>query len=284
MSQISCMSFNILSCDTHDGGFELPRTRIRHVISVIREQAPDLLGVQEACNLCCEDAENKACKGFDWCAPMIEEMDKLGYDYSILRDQKDFALPRQTIGCGLIIFFKRERFILNESGCYAYRHDFNRYFQWAKLTDKKYNKPILFTNTHLSVDQPIFGNWNPVVGDGYRVVEAYKLLRFWHENCDENTALFATGDYNSTPDSNTQSVLRYGRFKPSYLVTQKPDERGTVHGTLTAHIIDYCYVNPTAQIVTEYHPITTIYESDADCQLKGYPSDHRAIMTYCDYK
>ncbi len=284
MSQVSCMSFNILSCDTHSSGFELPETRIAHVVRAIKEQNPDLIGVQEACNLSCPDPANKSCKGFDWCAPMISEMDKLGYNYTILRDQEDFKLSRQNIACGLIIFFKKDRFTLEKSGCYGYKHDANRYFQWARLKDNKYDKPILFTNTHLSIDQPIFGKWNPVVGDAFRVVEAYKLLRFWDENCDENTALFATGDYNSTPDSNTQSVLRQGRFRPSYMVSQKPDELGTVHCAQTAHIIDYCYVNPTAQTVTEYHPITSVYESNEDCRLKGYPSDHRPIMTYCDYK
>ena len=66
MSQVSCMSFNILSCDTHDCGFEKPADRIRHVIQTIKEQNPDLLGVQEACNLSCQNPENKRCHGFDW--------------------------------------------------------------------------------------------------------------------------------------------------------------------------------------------------------------------------
>ena len=283
MSQVSCMSFNILSCDTHDCGFEKPADRIRHVIQTIKEQNTDLLGVQEACNLSCQNPENKRCHGFDWCEPMLNALDELGYGYSILRDQEGFALPRQTIACGLIIFFKKDRFELKESGACPYPHDKGRYYQWAKLLDKEYKKDILFTNTHFSIDQKVVDAHSSVAGGAYRTVEAAMLLNFWAKNCDESTALFATGDYNSTPLSEAQSLLRSKQFKPSYLIAEIPDELGTVNCSKTAHIIDYCYVNPSAQRVLEYHPITTRYESDIDCKLKGYASDHRAIMTYCDY-
>ena len=71
MSQVSCMSFNILSFDTHDCGFEKPADRIRHVIQTIKDNDPDLIGIQEACNLSCKDAATKRCRGFDWVEPLF---------------------------------------------------------------------------------------------------------------------------------------------------------------------------------------------------------------------
>lgn len=280
MSQISCMSFNILSCDTHNCGFELPAARINHVLQTIKDHDPDLLGVQEACNLSCP--EPKGCDGFDWCEPMLKALDEMGYDHSILREQKGFTLPRQNIACGLIIFFKKGRFVLNESGCFNYPDDVNRYYQWVKLTDTKYNKPIVFTNTHFSIDPWMSGKFIPLAGDGFRTAEAYFLLKFWKKHCDENTALFATGDYNCDDNSAAQQLLRTEVFQPSKEIAQKSNKISSVHGGSTA-TIDFCYVNPTAQTVTEYFPITTAYPSDVDCKWKGYPSDHRAIMTYCNY-
>jgi len=282
MADISCMGFNVLSCG-YDG-FELPADRFPYVIRTIKEQNPDLIGVQEACNLSCRDPEEKGCRGFDWCAPLIETMDELGYDYSILRDQEGFLLERQNIACGLIIFYKKDRFVLNESGCYGYPHDKNRYFQWVKLTDTQFDRNVLFTNTHFSIDITVAGvRYNRVAGDAYRTAEAAMLLNFWHKNCDENTALFSTGDYNSVPHSAAQELLRSKQFKPAYMVAQKADERGTVHLSKAASVIDYCYVNPAAQTVTEYYPVTTRYEGNPAFAHNGYPSDHRAIMTYCNY-
>ena len=283
MANISCMGFNILSCDTHDSGFEKPADRFHHVVRTIREQAPDLLGVQEACNLCCSEPETKRCFGFDWCEPMIKAMDELGYDYSILRDQEGFKLKRQTIACGLIIFFKKDRFELKDSGCAPYSPDQGRYYQWVKLLDKEYERSILFTNTHFSINPWLIDAHNWILGNANRTVAAGELLRFWYKNCDENTALFATGDYNCDPRSDAQGILRSRHFKPSNIVAEIPDEHGTCNGAKEACTIDFCYVNPKAQTVKEYKVIKDHYESEAECRWAGYASDHRALMTYCDY-
>ena len=125
--------------------------------------------------------------------------------------------------------------------------------------------------------------------EAYRTAEAGMLLDFWYNNCDENTALFATGDYNSEPTTVTQAVLRSKQFKPSYVISLTPEDRGTVnvrvgHNTLIPHIIDYCYVNTDAQTVLNYYPIVKKFDTDFEGQFAGFSSDHRAIMTYCDYK
>ena len=122
-----------------------------------------------------------------------------------------------------------------------------------------------------------------MAGDAYCTVEAVRLLGFWHEHCDEQTALFATGDYNSEPTTPAQTLLRSNRFQPSYLLVEIGDERNTVNWRNDSHIIDYCYVNPTAQKVREYHPILRRFETTGEGARVGYASDHRAIMTWCDY-
>lgn len=281
MSQISCMSFNILSYDTWYCGFEPAATRIKYVLNTVKENDPDLVGVQEACELGSSTSEQ--CD-FEWCGNMIAEMEKLGYGHSAVNEQPGFKRDKQNIACGLIIFFKKDRFVLNESDAFEYPHDKVRYFQWAKLTDTKYDKPILFTNTHFSINPRLGSGTDTTAGDAFRATESYMLLKFWLQNCTEGVSLYATGDYNSKPSSAAQTLLRSKTFKPSFLIPEIPDEIGTVNLAQTANIIDYCFVNPDVQAVKQYKVITTTYPSEAEGKCAGMASDHRAIMTYCDYK
>lgn len=284
MSEVSCMGFNVLAYGTN--GAETPEVRYNYVMTTIKEEMPDLIGIQEACQLGC--TKNPLCT-WDWVEHLSEDLGALGYDYSALKDQKGFVHPKMNIGCGLMIFFKKDRFELKESDAFSYPHDPYRYYQWAKLVDKQYEKDILFTNTHFSIPPKVADANNVPVGEAYRTAEAGMLLDFWYNNCDENTALFATGDYNSEPTTVTQAVLRSKQFKPSYVVSLTPEDRGTVnvrvgHNTLIPHIIDYCYVNSDAQTVLNYYPIVKKFDTDFEGQFAGFASDHRAIMTYCDYK
>ena len=284
MADVSCMGFNVLACSARNSGWELPPQRFPNVMRTIESEMPDLIGVQEACSLFCKDAIHKDYCGFDWREQMICAMANLGYGYVALQEQQDFKLHAQHVTCGLMIFFKKDRFELKEDGCACFEHDPHRYFQWARLADTAYGRDILFTNTHFSTDPHVAGqNWHETAGSGYRTVEAVKLLNFWHENCGENTVLFATGDYNSVPYSTEQVLLRSKQFKPSYMVAQEADERGTMHCKKAAFMLDYCFINPAAQTVTKYYPITTRFENPTGCTFGGYPSDHRAIMTLCNY-
>ena len=291
MSQISCMSFNILACDTHSSGWELPPARFPYILDTIRTADPDLLGVQEACDDPCPDEEKRAkrgCTGWNWCNTMLESVCALGYEGVALRDLEGMGVPKMSIGCGLIIFYKKDRFEKMDAGCECFAHDPARHFQWVKLHDKKYDRSILFTNTHFSINRKVCDTKNAVAGDAYRTVQAVKLLNFWHQNTDANTALFATGDYNSASTSTCQTLLRSKQFKPSQIIAEKWDERGSMHMSKLSNPIDYCYVNPTAQAVKEYKVMANRYDFEGvDTERfprAGYASDHRAIMTYCDYK
>ena len=287
MSQISCMGFNILACDTHHSGWELPSKRLSYVLETIRAEDPDLLGIQEACDHPCtpDKIAERGCE-MNWCETLLKTVPPLGYEAVALRDQEGFVKEKMTIGCGLIIYYKKDRFEKLEDGCAPYGADPGRYYQWVKLLDKKYNRKVLFTNTHLSINPMLGEAKSPMAGEAYRTAQAVRLLKFWLRNCEEDTALFATGDYNSIPTSNAQTLLRSLQFKPSQVIAERSDEHGTMHLRKTAYTIDYCYVNPTAQTVKEYKVIANQFDATPTEQFPraGYASDHRAIMTYCDYK
>lgn len=290
MSQISCMSFNILACDTHSSGWELPPQRHSYIMQTIAREDPDLLGIQEACDASCyakpEHMEKRGCADWNWCNTMLESVCKLGYKAVALRDQQGFEREKMNIGCGLIIFYKQDRFEVLEDGCESFAHDPVRYFQWVKLLDKKYDRRILFTNTHFSINRKVCDAKSGVAGEAFRTVQSVNLLNFWYKNCQADTALFATGDYNSLPTSTCQTLLRSNVFKPSQIVAETSDERGTMHLRKAAHTIDYCYVNTNAQNVTEYKVCADWFGTAPSERFPraGYASDHRAIMTYCDYK
>ena len=147
-----------------------------------------------------------------------------------------------------------------------------------------------YSNYTIEVEEAEFSSRRlPALFDGYRIVQAVKLANFWFKNCDERTALFATGDYNSLPHSNAQAMLRSLQFQPSQLLAERSDEYATMNFAKTgSYILDYCYVNPSAQAVREYKVVRThFYVTEAELRQyprAGYASDHRAIMTYCDYK
>ncbi len=284
--QISCMGFNVLSYGTN--GAETPTERYPYVMATITDEMPDLIGIQEACEKNSSSSKNPE-NTLDWVIELSQDLGNLGYDYLAIKDQKEFKLPKQNIAAGLLIFYKKDRFKLIDDGAVNYTPDPKRYFQWAKLYDTKFDRNILFTNTHFSTAPKVCGAANALVGEAYRTVAAAELVEFWKNNCDENTALFATGDYNSEPITIAQQILRSQAFKPSYLISKIPNDQGTVnvragHNPLVPHLIDFCFVNQDAQTVENYYPIVRRFETNNDGLFAGYASDHRAIMTFCNYK
>lgn len=280
MSDISCMSFNILDWDTHYDGYEPAEKRFDYILKIIEKYNPDLLGVQEAAEI---GSSSKSI--FDWCGKLTAALAERGWAASLLRDQKGFQLEKMNIGCGLIIFYKKDRFTLQESGCRGYELDIHRYYQWVKLIDEKYKKTILFTNTHFSIDKNVGDTISYPAGDAYRTVEARILLNFWNENCPPDTALFATGDYNSVPTSGAQILLRSKQFKPSNRLALEWDDFGSMHTSREYCTLDYCYVNPSAQQIDEYRVIKDIFPADrTEYAMAGYPSDHRPLLTLATYK
>lgn len=279
MSQISCMSFNILAWDTNRRGFDKNYVRFPLVVETIRDEDPDLIGIQEAQQYKCFLSSD-----FEWCQKLIDAMDELGYAHCAIKDDKGFIHGRQNICCGLIIFYKKDRFTLKDRGAFFYPHSNYRYFQWVKLYDNKFERQVLFTNTHLSIDPKVGDSKLPALGNAHRTTEAGYLLDFWRKNCSDGCALFATGDYNSYHTSTPHEILKALHFKPSAEVAEIPDVNGTMNGMIWPYALDYCYINTKAQNVLQYKVVIRRFETGTDAKLWGFPSDHRPIMTYCDYK
>ena len=147
MADITCMGFNVLAYGTN--GAESPEERYPYVITTIKDEMPDLIGIQEACEKGCSSSGNPQ-NTLDWVIELGRDLGELGYDYSALKDQKGFVHPKQNIGSGLMIFYKRDRFEVTDSGAFSYPYDPYRYFHWAKLHDNKHDRDVLFTNTHFS--------------------------------------------------------------------------------------------------------------------------------------
>ncbi len=288
MSDLSCMSFNVLSWDTGNCGFESPVIRFEYALRVIDEQAPDLLGLQEAC----EDYRDEL-EGVNWYARFKEELGARGYGCVGIKEQKSFAAPEVRIAYGLMIFYKKDRFTVTQSDCFMYPYDSSRYYLWSVLHDNQFDKDLLFTDTHFSINQKIADEHIPEATRAVRAVEGMQLARFWWEKTDKGRlALLATGDYNSTPNTDAQKILRSGIFKPSFMVAAERDEVGSCFDwwcyggkdVVDESTLDYCFVNINVQQVDEYRVIQRVYPTDSTLKYAGHPTDHRPIMTYFSYK
>ncbi len=274
---ISCMSFNLLSRNTGGTTFAEAPVRFPYAVKTIFKYNPDILGVQEA------EGWVKTAQ-LDWYIEMAKVLTTLGnYEYAAIIDDKACKLERQTIGAGLMIFYKKNRFTLMDRGCVRYEEGPDRYFQWVKLHDNDYDKDVVVTNTHFSINP-----WNAdrtardvEKGKQLRHIEGVHLCDFWKENVGEGTALFATGDYNHVHTEPAYEALHDGPFVFSRTVAKQPDpnERNTV---------DYIYVNPAATDILHYHTITDTFEKDSPI-VGGDPilylsSDHWPTICYANYK
>ncbi len=257
---ISCMSFNVLGCETK--GFEPRAVRGPHLPKLILEYSADLVGVQEA---------NSGGKSYDFCDALVYPLCVAGpYACSQLRHQAGFQekVGKQPNGAGLIIFYKKDRFELLAEGAHKYTSTEKqaRYFQWVKLKDKQTDKTVVMTNTHWSINWDEEGNYCVASGDRHRTKQAHELLAFWKGHADE-AILFATGDYNCKEDSKWYNIAAADKFKGAQqvIVPAKVNDRD----------VDQCFVNPETVTVEKYEFIDAeIKEGDRTFRY----SDHRPLM------
>lgn len=257
---VTCMSFNVLAYNTGEQKLELPETRAPYVAKLIREQNPDIVGIQEAVEY------NGSRASYDWCGGLQEALGDI-YDARTVLDEEDCYFGMMEITAGLMILYRKDRFQPEDSGCFEYTADGSRYFQWIKLKDVKYNTSLYVTNTHLSIN-----NKGYEIGNANRTVEAEELLAFWESHAD--APLFATGDYNCQSVEDPHLTLqRNGKFFPSCDISE---------GEETGSGLDFCYVNVDHQTVKDYKRLSKSYQIE-DGQYMDI-SDHDPIMTYAEYK
>lgn len=255
--QISCLSMNVLAYNTGGQENAPPEERLPAMIERIRSLDADIVGVQEAV----EDYTYKS--SCDLAFGLTDGLKDL-YDSRWLTEEEDSAFTMMEISAGLIIFYKKDRFELRDSGCHEYFDDANRYFQWVKLYDKSVKKEVYVTNTHWSIDNNH--------GAESRVGEGEELAEFW-ENTVGDAPLFATGDYNCYVYDDAQLRLQQGIYQPSCEAENLPDSTST---------IDFCYYNTACMRVTDYRYLSHEYDNGAGQTVTF--SDHHPVFTVAEYK
>ncbi|MBR5783119.1 MAG: hypothetical protein IKY33_02710 [Clostridia bacterium] len=264
-----CMSFNVLQWDTNHGGYATPATRAPWILDTIKDYDPDLLGTQELT----KGVTNTA--GWDMYQYLVDNL-KSEYDSRSLIEEKEdganVAVNSLTIGSGLVIFWKKDRFDLKDSGAQVYSIDSGRHYQWVKLYDNQEKITILMTNTHLSIN----GSKGVDHGNALRSSEAGELSTFWRKNCTDQMALYGTGDYNHTKSTEAFSILNKDQFLSSRDVCLKANASSN---------IDYIYINSNVQDCYQYVRCEETYEPEGvhkgDRNPAYCPSDHHAIVIYC---
>lgn len=269
---ISCMSFNVL---TWWKGYEhwcmSEEIRQPESVKLILKYEPDLLGIQEADNYLSY-----------WCDYLSARLQQTGiYRCLKMEDEaaytkiyKDHSRPHQLCSSGLMIFYRRERFDLLDHGGFQYTSADNqgRYFQWAKLKDKKTDQVVYMTNTHWAINYTEDAKPSVEAGDRHRTVEAKELLHFWETEVGDNL-LFATGDYNAAYDSKWIDIARGGIYKEAQDVFDgKP---------ITERKIDHCFINPNLQKVEECNFIKDTFVYDG---VETHYSDHWPFWIKTSYK
>ena len=271
----SCMSFNILERNTGAHTYYAhPEVRAPWIVETIKKYKPDLLGCQEVTN------GTNGEEFYDMYTYLTNALTNEGYAFSGMMDSKgkagsNMTATRYSIGAGLVIFWKKDRFEMKDFGAQIYSNSSVRHFQWVKLYDKQEDITILMTNTHLAADNP-----PRVSTDADFDQQANELLRFWEKNCKKDMALYATGDYNRQPNTTAYANLLQGRYLNSADFALEADATAW---------IDHVFINGDVQECIKYHRCTETFEpkgvapsSDPNNRNKEYcASDHYAVISYC---
>ncbi len=272
----TCMSFNVLACNSGGGTYSHPSVRAPWILDTIKDYKPDLLGCQEVIKQI-NNVEN-----YDMYTYLTTNLSKMGYDFKGMMDAKGkagstVAVADYTVASGLMIFWKKDRFELKDFGTRVYTNDSGRHFQWVKLYDKEERITILMTNTHMSINPGTPGD--VAAGDALRARQANELYQFWNVNCKEDMALYATGDYNHRTSTTAFGNMTKGKFVSSREFSRSANADSW---------IDHVLINGDIQECFKYERCNETYEPagmpkpDPDKRNIQYcASDHYAVIAYC---
>lgn len=276
----SCMTFNVLEKNTGGTAYQPPHIRAPWIVQTITKYNPDLLGCQEVTK------GTGTTENYDMYTYLTTNLKAKGYAVNGLMDSKGkpgstVALDEYDIGSGLLIFWKKDRFELKDSGGIVYTADKvqKRHIQWVKLYDKKEDITILMTNTHMSIDPKVGAVADKPAGDLVRAQEALQLFNFWEKNCKEDMALYATGDYNHAVTDQAFANMTAKRYVSTRDIAQVVNAKSG---------IDHILINGDLQDCYQYHRCNETFEpngvtaGDVDNRNINYvPSDHYAVIAYC---
>ena len=179
------------------------------------------------------------------------------------------------------IFYKKNRFVLIESGNFALSENPNVYgvkgwdasypriATWAILKDRKTGKKIAYFNTHLDNDGKIARK------------EGIKLILSMMKKVAKNMPAIITGDFNCTDEEEPSAILRANKMENARnkaAIVYGPDWTWHDYGRLPLNersIIDHIFISNQLK--------ATRYRVIGDKPDKVYLSDHNAVFVNLEY-
>lgn len=252
-------SFN-LRMDTSRDGKNSWAARKEMVKGLIRFHDLDIIGTQE---------------GFRHQLEEILELNEYAYnDYAYVGGGRDDGKHK---GEHSAIIYRRDRFDLLDNGDFWFSETpdvpgkgwdatcCNRICSWAKFEDKLSGKVFFVFNSH-------YDHQGKVARKNSSLLLLQKI-----EQIAGDKPVFATGDFNATPDDEPIRIIYdSGKFYDSYLVTQEPPygTEGTYNAFKTDYPmrdrIDYIWITPGIT-VKKYGVLN-------DMPYGRFPSDHFPVV------
>ncbi len=230
--KIKIMTYNVMDdCSANSNGvfpYDSPANREDAIVQMLGKYDPDIIGMQEA-------GDGGASGILDWCSALDEDL-KNTYSHRSLTDETGYKMD---ICRGLIIFYKKDRFTLLDSGAKGYSQPANnkRCYQWVKLRDKKTNVELYVFNTHWTVDGKITLEENEAI----RTVEMQELADKI-KSIAKDQHVFITGDFNSfyAPKNSMGDMVN---------ITALQRETGFVDALLTTEDMCSIHANGTKTVL-----------------------------------
>ncbi len=249
VESIKVMSFNVYvgtkganSEGIMTGG---PAQRQQYVITTIRNQMPDVLGVQEASNI--------------WISFLSKGLKANGYKY--VGTGREPHLTGQSANEGCQIFYNADKYDVIETNTYWLsdtpdvfskysESEYTRIVTYAIFERKSDGFRFMHVNTHLDFAK----------AQNKQIAKMFDLINA----VDFDGLTVFTGDFNMTSSSTGYDMMYEEGCYNSYDLAQISTE-GSASG-----FIDFCFVRPDNEIVSEHAFVKETFGG-------LFPSDHRAV-------
>lgn len=255
--EIKSMTFNIRYGSADDGSNSW-QFRKNYVFETVRNNSPEILGVQEALKF------------------QIDELLENLPEYNFVGVGRDDGIEKGEFSA---ILFNKQRFIVDSSGTFwfsdtpkipgskTWGNNFTRICSWAVLFDKFFQKKLLVCNLHLDHESQIS-----------REKSSVQLVKFTKDFVGRIPVL-VMGDFNCGYNNETIKTLLNNGFIDTYrkLNEVSPNE-GTFNGfegTDTGEKIDFIFSNR----FFETKSATIVKKSFSGM----YPSDHFPVTAKVEY-
>ena len=252
-NNIRVMSFNILC--RGDGEYAWEK-RAPHVVELIRREAPDVIGFQEATP-----------EWMDYLKKSLKNYNAVGVGRDDGKNKGEFSA----------IFYSRNRFLLRNNGNFwlsetpeeaslGWDGKHNRICTWAILKDLYTTRKFVVLNTHTDHVGEV------AVNEGVKLI--VKKVRGLN-----NMPTFVTGDFNLKEGGRDYNIIvNSGVLRDSKYVCEDIVNENTYNGFGVGEqcVLDYVFVNKSINPI-KYNVVT-----DKNGDL--YISDHYPVVVDCKFK